>query len=84
MTGTIDTKRATIDVTHMLDAIVAHTSALYLSIVNGIFDGPPGFQSVGLATIRTMQEEKVNVSKATLLHGLFYGFSRSIVGRIRC
>ena len=68
MTDIVNTKRRTIDVTHMLDAKVAHTSALYLSIVNGIFDGPPGFQSLGLATIRTMQQEQVTVSKAALLY----------------
>ena len=84
MISMIDTKKGTIDVTHMLDAIVAHTSALYLSIVNGIFHGPPRFQSLGLAPIWTMQEEKVDVSKAALLYGLFNRFSRSIVGRIGC
>ena len=84
MTDVIDPERRASDVPHMLDAKVAHTSAPYLSVVNGIFDGPPGFQSLGLATIRAMQQEQVNVSKAALLYGLFYGPSRSIVGCIGC
>ena len=84
MTDIVDIKRRTIGMTHMLNAKVAHTSALHLSIVNGIFDCLPGLQSLGLATIRTMQQEQVNVSKAALLYGLFYGLSRSIVGRIGC
>ena len=75
--------RATINMTYMLDAKIADTSAFYLSVVNGIFDGPPGFQSLGLATIGTVQQEQINVSKATLLYWLFDGLSCRIVWRIR-
>ena len=61
-------RRVTIDMTYMFDAKIADTSAFYLSVVNGIFDGPPGFQSLSLATIGTVQQEQINVSKATLLY----------------
>ena len=70
--------------TYMLDAKVADTSAFHLSILNGILDGPPGFQSLGPSTIRAMQEKQVNVAQATRFYRLFDGFSRRVIGRVGC
>ena len=55
MTAVTDQGRRTIDVTYVLDAKVANTSALHLSIVNSVFDSLPTFQSLGLSAIRTVQ-----------------------------
>lgn len=68
--------------TYMLDAKVADTSGLHLSVLNGIFDSLPAFQSLGLSTIRTVQKKQINVAEATLLYRLFDGLSRRIVRSI--
>ena len=70
--------------TYMLDAKIADTSGLHLSILNGIFDSLPAFQSLGLSTIRTVQEKQVDVAKAALLYRLFNGLPCRVVGSIGC
>ena len=68
----------------MLNAKVADPAGLHLSIFNGSLDSLPAFQSLGLATIRTVQQKKVNVAKTTLLYRLFDRLSGRIVGSIGC
>lgn len=69
---------------YMLDAKVADSTTLHLPILNGVLDSLPAFQSFALSTIRTVQQEQVDVAKTTLLHRLFDGLPRRIVGSVGC
>ena len=65
--------------TYMLDAKVADTSGLHLSILNSVFDSLPAFQSFDCPTIRTVQQEEIDVAETALLYRLFDGLSCGIV-----
>ena len=77
-------ERRTKGKTYMLDAKVADTSSLHLSIFNGIFDSLPAFQSLGLSTIRAVQQKQIYIAEATLLYRLSDGLSCRIVGSVGC
>lgn len=55
-------ERRTVGVTYMLDAKVADTPTSHLSIFNSIFNCRPALESLGLSTIRTVQQEQVDVT----------------------
>ena len=78
------TRSRMLDPAYMLHPKVADTSALHLSLLNGIFDRSPAFQSLRLPTIWTMQQKQIDVAEPALLDGLFDRFSRRLVGRVGC
>ena len=69
---------------YVLHSKVAHTSRLDFSVLDGIFDRFPRLQPFAFTSIRTVQEEKVDVAQTALLHRLFDGFACSIIGGIGC
>jgi len=69
-------------VAYMLFAKVTDAAYPHLTSVYGIFHSPPALQPVPLPTIRTMQEEEINIPETTLLHAPRNTLPRSLIIRI--
>lgn len=69
---------------HMFDAVITHTSRPHFTVINSILYRLPRLHPFHLATIRTVQEERVNLAQAPLLRRLFDGLACSIVGSVDC
>ena len=54
----------------MLDRKVTHTAHPHLSTLDCILHGPPALQPRLLSSIRTMQQEEINIAQAALLDRL--------------
>lgn len=70
--------------TYMFDAVITDTSRPHFTVTDSILYRLPRLQPFHFASIRTVQEEQVDVAQATLLHRLFDGLACSIVGSVGC
>lgn len=68
----------------MLDSIIADTACFDVTLVDGILDGPPAVEPGLSASVGTMEQEQIDVTKPTLLDRLLDGFPGSGVGAVGC
>lgn len=58
-------------ISYVLDAKVAHSTTPDQSVTDGVFDSPPALQPRLLASVRTVEQEQVDIPKPAFLDTLF-------------
>ena len=69
---------------YVFDTIITDAARLDFAIGNSILDRLPRSESRSFSTVRTVQEEEVDVPQSTLLHRAFDGCACGIIGAIGC
>ena len=66
----------------MLDAKIAHAAYPDLTLVDGVLDGPPGFEPRLFAAVGAVEEEEVDVAEAACFDRLLDRFAGRVVGGV--